>query len=299
MNQPPELSVVIASPSTIEDLKQILDSLGRQKQNGAVEIIVADCSQDGSADRLTANYPDVTFLHYAEGTPLPTLWGGGIMRSSGRIIAITDSTCVVAANWISAMLKSHQSQRPVIGGAIEPARLKKLLDWAAYFCEYGQFMHPLKSGAVNELPGNNISFKRPALERGREFVSDGFWKTYWCRRLQSEGIALISDPSIVVSYRKSYNLLPFLIRRYHHGKCFAGMRVAQVPLVMRLAYLAGSFLLPVLFLARVAGAILPKRRFLKEFILSLPFSALAVVIWSVGEFCGYLTGAGKSCDHVR
>ncbi|MGH9843088.1 MAG: glycosyltransferase family 2 protein [Blastocatellia bacterium] len=49
----------------------------------------------------------------------------------------------------------------------------------------------------------------------------------------------------------------------------------------------------------VAVAILPKRRFLKEFTLSLPFTILEVVSWSVGEFFGYLAGPGTSRDLQR
>ncbi|MGH9839346.1 MAG: glycosyltransferase [Blastocatellia bacterium] len=294
----PELTVVVASPYSVYDIKQFLEALHNQNQGGKVEVIVAECCLDGSMEEVITDYPDVSFIRYPERTPLPVLWGDGIARSKGRIIAITDSTCLVGPDWVAAIIEAHRTPHPVIGGAVEATGIKRPLDWAVYFCEYGQFMRPLRSGAASELPGNNISFKRPALETGREFVRNGFWKTHWCRKLQAEGIELVSAPSVVVSYRKSYQLVPFLIRRYHHGRCFAGMRVAQASLSTRVSYAAGCGLLPFLFLARVIGTIFPKKRYLKEFALSLPYIMLAVVSWSFGEFRGYLAGPGKSCAYI-
>ena len=294
----PELSVVIASPYSFDDLDQLLQSLDAQRHGRAVEIIVGNSCQEPAVEMLIARYSDVTFLRYARRTPLPELWGAGIARSQGRIIAITDSTCAICPDWIEAILRAHQSTHPVIGGAMEPTPLRSSLDWSAYFCEYGQFMHPLKAGVAQELPGNNISFKREALGLGREFAAPSFYKTYWCRHLQAEGVALISDPSIVAGYRKSYRLIPFLIRRFHHGRCFAGMRNRQLHVLRRLVYAAGCGVLPFLFLSRIARAILPKRRFMGEFLLSTPHTILAVASWSLGEFVGYLLGPANSCDHI-
>ncbi len=296
---PPELSIVIASNHSHHELERCLASLTQQSLGQKIEVIVADCGcQDEAMRDVKSKHPKISFIRFPEKTPLPKLWGAGIERSTSEIIAITDSTCIIDANWVSAILDAHQSSHPVIGGAVEIGDCKRWVDWAAYFCEYGQFMRPLKEGAATELPGNNLSFKRQTLERGREFVQDEFWKTYWCRRLQEERVQLIAVPSIVVYYSKSFGLMPFLIRRFHHGRCFAGMRVSQASLLTRVFYIAGSPLLPFLFLARTIAGVVPKKRYLKQFILSFPISVLAVVLWSIGEFCGYLAGTGESCAQI-
>jgi hypothetical protein len=159
-------------------------------------------------------------------------------------------------------------------------------------------MRPLPKGVVVEVPGNNLSFKRSALDLGAEFVRDEFWKTHWCRSLQESGIELAADPAVMVYSIKSYRLLPFLVRRFHHGRCFAGMRVAKASLIARAAYTAGSWLLPFVFFTRVLKMILSKRRFLGQFALASPWTILAILSWSLGEFCGYLAGAGKSCAKI-
>lgn len=293
-----QLSVIIAAGDPGENLERCLHRLVPQSRDGRNEIIVCHRSHHGALNDLKAKYPEVIFLQASEENNLPALLRIGIARSTGEIIAITDAFCEVGDGWLAAILEAHRTPRPVIGGAVEAAARKRLLNWAAYFCDYGQFMQPFKEGVADHVPGNNISFKRWTLHKGAEFTSPGFWKTYWCRKLQQEGIQLTLTPSIVVHYNKSYRLLPFLRRRFHHGRCFAGMRAAQVSCLRRVAYLISSPLLPVIFLMRVVNTVVPKRRHLKEFMLSSPLVMLAIACWSLGEFCGYLGGTGKSCAYI-
>lgn len=292
-----KLSVVVASIYSHSVLKKCLDSiLAGDGEN--VEIIVAHNSANEPLADLITEYADVGFIEFAEKATLPVLWAAGIARSAGEIVAVTDSSCVVAENWVSAILAAHQSDSPVVGGAVEMSDGKSLIDWAAYFCEYGQFMKPVTAGAVQVLPGNNISFKRDVLEKNKQFVENEFWKTYLCQQLQAEGIELISAPSMLVYYTKSFELMPFLVRRFYHGRCFAGMRIEQATVFNRALLAVGTIFLPAVFLVRTLAPVLQKRRFVREFLLSLPISVLAILLWSIGETCGYLAGTGKSCEHI-
>lgn len=295
----PRLSIIIASDNASQTIEDCLMVLKMQVRGGEVETIVVDCSTDETGKIIKDRFPDVQLISFPGRMSLPLLLGAGIEHSTGDIVAVTDATCIVDINWVSEILNTHdRTIYPVIGGAVEIEKGKSIVDWTAYFCEYGQFMHPLVEGEASELPGNNVSFKRWVLKKGQEFVQDGFWKSYWCRRLQEEGIKLISIPSIVVYYNKSFYLRSFLIRRFHHGRCFAGMRIARVSIFTRIYYIAGSPLLPFLILGRTIKAVISKKRYLKEFIFSLPVSIMAIVNWSVGEFWGYLTGPGNSCAKI-
>jgi glycosyltransferase involved in cell wall biosynthesis len=294
----PRLSVIIASIDAIEKLKSCLEALNKQSKDKNIEIIACAYCDENLLQDVKGLFPQVEFIHFLEKSTLPQLWGAGITRASGQIIAITDSTCIISENWISSILKAHESQHPVIGGAVETAELNKWVDWAAYFCEYGQFMYPLKQGVVNVLPGNNISFKRWALDEGREFVQDGFWKTYWCRKLQEKGYELISEPTILIYYNKTYDFIPFLIRRFRHGRCFGGMRNEQISLLKRSVYALGSPILPFIFLTRIIKVIISKKRFLIEFMFSFPITVLAIGMWALGELWGYVFGTGKSRAYI-
>jgi glycosyltransferase involved in cell wall biosynthesis len=294
-----ECSVVITSLCGESSLKKCLDSVLVDK-NEESEIIVADCCLKNRTTEFIEKYPKVTFIKFTEKATLPNLLSAGIGEAKGEIIAITDSSCVVADNWISSILEAHQTEgSPVIGGAVEMNEdSRNLMDWSAYFCDYGQFMSPAPKGIVKVVPGNNLSIKRWALAKGREYVENEFWKTLWCRVLQSEGIKLFSEPSISVEWQKNYRLIPFLVMRFHQGRCFAAMRVENKPAAKRILFAAGSVFLPFLLLFRTVKLALQKKRFLGRLVLSLPLIVSADTFRSVGETIGYVAGTGISCERT-
>lgn len=292
------LSVVVVSIFSRSALINCLDSLLSNPNSDNIEIVVADNRALKSDADLTEKYSNVRFYRLPETAGIPILSAFGIAQSTREIVALIDSSSVVAPNWTAAILRAHRDfPAAVVGGAVEPAGRMKLLDWAAYFCEYGEFMRPLKSGAADVLPGNNISFARSLLAIGSEYAENEFWKTFWCQALGANGVELISEPSILVYYAKTFKLVPFLIRRFHHGRCFAAMRARRLNVFERAFYVAGAIFLPLVFLYRTTKTILNKKRLLKEFLLALPFIIPAFIFWSVGEFCGYSAGAGKSCKY--
>jgi hypothetical protein len=294
----PRFSVIITSAASLQEVLTCLSTIIQQSCSQRLEIIVSYSADDASPETIATDYPDVICLRLPRATPLPRLLGVALARATGEIVAITDASCGIDAHWVSAILQAHAGPYPIIGGAVEPDGLRTLVDWAAYFCDYGQFMLPLTEGVVNEVPGNNISIKRWALARGREFVEGEFWKTYWCRRMQAEGSSLYTAPSIVVYYRKSFRLWQYLVHRFHNGRCFAGMRLSQFSQVVRGVYVAASPVLPILFCVRILRAVLPKRRYSGRLLYSFPIIVLATASWALGECVGYLLGPGVSCRHV-
>lgn len=296
--KPIKLTVVVVSAYSHPLLRRCLDRILANEIRDEIEILVADCCSDEPIERLAEIYPNVRFIHFPEHVGMPLLAGAGIKQSRGEIVALTDASCVVGDDWIKAVIEAHHLPALVIGGAVEAGEKMKLLDWAAYFCEYGQFMRPLKMGAVDVLPGNNISFKRSVLARGTEYVEPEFWKTYWCQKLKDDGIELVSEPTILTYYARAFQFIPFFIRRFHHGRCFAGMRTYQSSPVMRMLYFCGSLILPIVLLYRTIVTILAKKRLFRELVLSFPHIILAITFWSLGETCGYLGRHRKSCEQI-
>ena len=281
------------SKTVITHLKPSATADGSDKM---IEIIVAAGCLKEEFDEWAERYSEIVFINFPPRTTLPFLLSAAIARSKGEIVAITDSSCIVADDWISSILKAHQSEAAVIGGAVEMSgNGGSLTDWSAYFCDYGQFMLPAERGAADAVPGNNLSIKRPALNRGKEFVEPEFWKTLWCRKLQSEGLELFFEPAILVNCHKNYKLIPFLARRFYQGRCFAGMRAAKFSGVKRVVYTIGTPLLPILALFRTISPVVRKNRHFGKLLLSMPVIVLAIVSWSAGEAAGYAAGTGNSC----
>jgi hypothetical protein len=149
------------------------------------------------------------------------------------------------------------------------------------------------------LTGNNITYKRETLGPGADFARTGFWKTFVNWRLQEAGHQLWNAPSLLVSLRKPIPFAEFLRSRYHHGRCFAGMRAASAVGAERWGRALAVPLLPCLVLWRQARSFWPKQRRRATFVMASPLLLLLHGVWAWGELWGYLRGPGRSCAQLH
>ena len=297
----PKLSIIIASTDASDTIEKCLTSLEMQKDRNLAEIIVVDCSTDETATIIKKRFPKIILIENQNKLPAAHLKAMGIMASSGDIIVLTEPYCIAANNnWFSSILKANDSHYSIISGAVEPICYNNIISWAAYFCEYGSFMLPFKKTFYNEMAGNNISYKRDILQNYfLDIQNKGFWKVFLQWKLQKTGIAMISDPDILVYHNKHYQFSDFFRKRYYFGRCFSGMRRKEMSWMEIIFYITITPLLPFIFIYRLSKQIIPKRRYLKEYAASLPLLFLFFVNWSIGELCGYVFGTGNSCEYVR
>lgn len=295
------LSVVIASVNGYRYIAQCLRSLEKQREKERAEVIVAECSGDDTAKRIAEEFPGVTVIPFATPLPIPNLRSIGIRRARADIVVTTEDHCVFDENWYCEVLAAHGSHEDAaIGGAVENGSRERLVDWAAYICEYGNFMLPFPAGPGTDLPGPNVSYKRAVLEREcGDLLDRGVWENVLHGRLLSRGVKLRREPAVVVYHAKVFGFWDFLAQRYYFGRSFAATRVGSASLQTRAFFVAISLFLPPLFLWRYAKYFLGKRRFIRELIKASPLLVIFAAAWSVGEFFGYAFGDGGSSLKVK
>jgi glycosyltransferase involved in cell wall biosynthesis len=292
---------VIATHNAKQVIATCLVALGQQINPQLDEIIIADSSDDGTPEAIRAALPAGKLIHFDEPFTIPQLRGRGIAASTGEIIAILDPYSIVGSEWVDEVLKAHREHpNPVIGGTVDlyQENEQSLLSWALYINEYGMFMSPAPEGAIEILPGSNISYKRHVLFDGNIPRYPEFWKTFINWNTETTGSALWLAPTIQVRLWKPISFSDFLHSRRDHGRCFAAMRSEPASKVERFLRAASTPLLPFVFLQRWARRYWTRRRHRREFILTLPLQFLLFGNWAVGEFAGYSFGAGGSCKKL-
>jgi glycosyltransferase involved in cell wall biosynthesis len=295
------LSVVIAAHNAVDVMPTCLAALEGQQRDAAVEVIVADSSTDGTPDLVARRFPWVRLLHFDAPLAVPVLRGRGIAAAQGEVIAILDPYSVVASEWVERVLAAHASRTNfVIGGAVdlfEPGS-RSLFEWALYLNEYGLFMPPIREGETWIVPGSNVSYKRAALFDGERARYPIFWKTFVNWEIERSGSPLWLAPDVRVALNKPIPFADFLRTRYHHGRCFAGMRLHNADWSRRLRYAASTALLPAVQVWRWSRGFWPKRRHRLRFAATLPLQLAFFAVWAWGEACGYLRGTGRSCEQL-
>jgi GT2 family glycosyltransferase len=290
---PLQLSVVIAAWNGQASLERCLRSLRRDSLS-ETEVIVASNFDGATEAMLRDHFPDVRYVAMPVGTTVPRLRAEGIRYSTGEIVALAEDHCTFDRDWCAELKRAHQQPCAAIGGAVENASVGRALDWAVYFYDYGKFMLPLGAGRTEALSGNNVSYKRTALQQVESAFQEGVFEPFLHAELVRHGHSLYLAPSMVVYHQKLYHAGDATVKAYHLARSYAAKRVAAASQLKRSAFVAGSLFLPFLLPVRIVLRTLGKRRLILKLIRCLPYLLLLTGSWAFGEFCGYLTGAGNS-----
>src|SRR5712692_8938617 len=194
-----KLSVIIASVNGLKCIVETLNALEQQPERGEAEVIVVDRCGGETAETIRRQFPAVRLIPVVENRTIPMMRTIGIREAQGEIIAITEDHCIAPRNWFAEILKAHAtSGYAAIGGAVENGAVDSLVDWSVFFCEYTHCMGPIPAGVVEDIPGNNASYQRWALNKCQDTLQEGVWENFLHATLKARGIELFSVPSIVV-----------------------------------------------------------------------------------------------------
>src|SRR5262249_5985403 len=151
---------------------------------------------------------------------------------------------IVPPGWARQLVAAAQEAEQVVGGSVENAATERLVDWAAFLCEYSHCILPLPGGEAEWLTGNNVIYPRALLSRYESVIARGGWENQLHDALRRDGVRLECRPEIRVGHKKHYSVVEYLTQRYFYARSYAGARIAGASLPKRLAYGAAAFVLP-------------------------------------------------------
>ena len=285
------VAVVIASMRPAELVAQTLAALRPQCQRLGASIVVARPAHRtqtldhdlGDNVRVVAAPTDAT---------LPVVRGTGLANADADWVALTEDNCVPDPRWLETLLAAANPGLAVVGGGMGNALDGRLIDWAAYFAEYG-FYGPQRTSSVDHLVTDaNVMYARHVLGRVSAWALAGSWEDDIHLRLHQAGAQFGFAPAAIVRQNEPQRFLPFCANRFDHGRQFAAVRAANIGRAERLARAMTTPLLPVVLLARIAraaGAGSPS-----AFLRSMPLTLAFLASWGAGEFSGYLFAKGQT-----
>lgn len=301
-NVNPSVSIILATREAAPVITLCLNRLLNQSTRAEIQIIIANSSADETACIVRNTFPQALLIDLPNSVNLPRLRAVGLQQAKGDIVAFIDPYSLVAPDWVEQVLRAHQDHANVaIGGAVDLYKESEqgYLNWAQYFYEYGMFMSPVSDRKIEILPGSNITYKRQYLEHHGFMNNNEFWKTFVNDSIMSRGESLLLSSKIRIELNKPIDFYSFLISRFTHGRCYAGMRPMHAGYVERIFRACATPLLPVIFQFRWGKCILIKRRNSWNFYRTLPAQFLLFSCWSIGELIGYLSGPANSCQKIN
>ncbi len=296
-------SVVVGSVNGGEWVFALLQALRHQRTDLGYEVIIADRCEDGTAERIEREYPEVKLLRASPDTTLPELRTMALEASQGRYIFVTEDHTVPPPNWIDRFSRALDDAPPrivAVGGPVDNVMTEDTVDWAAFLCEYSQYLPPLETGETHDIPGMNIAYRKSVFDGvDRALLTKGFWESIIHPQELGKGNTFLRLGDVVMGHRKHFGFGYFMSQRYHYSRYFAGVRFDESDRTKRLAYTALSGALPPLVLSRVARAAFAKPDYRSATIRSLPAICAFSVAWAVGEAVGYAAGPANSLVEIE
>jgi GT2 family glycosyltransferase len=294
----PELTVVVPSVNGAGDLLGCLDALAAERGSVELEVIVVDrCGENVRAEAVR-RHPWIRVIAVATSTTIPQMRALAFAAATADAVAVIEDHVIVPRGWARALLDAQHETSAVVGGAVDNAATERLVDWAAFLCEYSHCLPPLPAGPAEWLTGNNVVYRRDLLQRYRAVIEAGKWENYLHDAFKRDGVPLVCRPDIVVGHKKHYTVGEYLSQRYLYARSYAGERVKEAPRARRFAYGLAAFALPPLLMWRTVSRVLKKGRYRAHLVRSLPLLTLFVGSWSLGEVVGYWAGPSDSLAKV-
>jgi hypothetical protein len=280
----PTLSIVIAAVNADRTTRRCLSALAPQLTVAPIEVLVVSAAADAA---IACEFPFVTWIPDAGDRLVPELWGKGIEHAHGRIIALTITACTPAPGWVDALINAHRAPHAAVGGPIASAPGARATDRAVYLVRYTPYMPPIASGLVEEVPGDNGSYKREAIaDRMEEIVTHGFWEADINRQLRLRGATLWMESAALVVHAESFSFIGFSRQRFAHGRRFGVTSRTAMPQAARWAHVAGAPLVPLVMLGRILRRVIRQRRQRPAWLVCIPIVLWFLVCWSAGECVG-------------
>ena len=299
-NQPPRISVIIASIVGAPFIDECLLSLEKQAGRWGAEIIVVACGDVEYAGRIAEKFKWVRVIHHPERETVPELRYRGVEAAAGEIFAVIEEHCLAAPDWLERVIAGHAAgDYGAVGGPILDHGYRRVRDWVVYFLEYNGYLPPWDDRDVHDLNGANIAYRKDVLLRYKELLRTGYWEASAHPRMLADGVKFRSVAAMAVHHRGPFNYGYYLQQRYWFSRAFAGWRGSNVSAGRNADYLLIAPLVPLILLARMTQRVFEKRCHIEKFMRAVPLLIPALTVYVAGECVGYVAGPGDALSKVE
>lgn len=293
------LTIVVPSVNGLHDLVPCCAALAVARARTPIDVLVVNRLGPEVSRTITASHPWIVVHEMPAETTIPAMRHAAFARVETPWVAVIEDHVIVPPEWPGRALAVVAEGFEVVGGPIENAATGRLLDWATFLCEYAACLPPLPEGPATWLPGNNVVYARPLLERYRGVTAEGKWENRLHDQMHADGVRLERRANLVVGHKKHFGFFEYLSQRFLYSRSYAGARTLGAPLVKRLVVGAAAVALPAVMFLRIEQALLTKGVPKGRLLATLPLIAIFTISWGLGEVAGYWFGAGDALRRVR
>ena len=213
-----QFSVIIPSYNPGDEIVHCLDSLMNQNTKVSYEVIVSDSSSSDIKRKFKSKYPTVLFVQNKQKMLPGIARNFGVKYARGKILAFTDTDCIVDENWLQRINDSFNLGINVLCGAIKNGFPQKSISNASHFMEFGEFLPERKSCYLELAPSCNFSIRKSLYETIGGFqnfiASEDDLFSYQIRQKKEE---IYFNNSVLITHLHRTKLSSFLKKQNELG----------------------------------------------------------------------------------
>ena len=294
----PALSIVIPSVNGWPDLDRCLTALAGEQTETRLETLIPERCGPTVREAAAAKYPWARLIPVPVGTTIPQMRAIAFREAHAPTVAVIEDHVIVPSGWARAMIAARTAEARVVAGGLVNAATDRIVDWAAWLCEYNHLAAPMLSGPVEAIHGNHTSYDRHLLAECRDVVESGRWEDALHEALRGRGVTLWARPDIVAGHRKHYTVPEYTRQRFLYSRAYAALRLGDAGIGRRAAYGAIALALPPLLFIRIVSRVWRGRLYRAHLAASLPLLVVFVCAWGLGEVAGAWFGDGGALAKV-
>jgi GT2 family glycosyltransferase len=217
-------SVIVPTYNRLSQLKKTLTSLFGQSYTSYEIIVVNDGGSDGSHEYLQdlSSQGKIKYYHHAN-SGLAATRKAGLQYAEGTFVAFTDDDCVLPPDWLHKLYDWFTDDSVAgVGGPTQTGDpLNPYADVNDFINNYFKSRLNSRAGQDPYLTGNNVAFRRSALEKvggpDPKFRM-GAEDRDLLLRIHRAGGKIIYDPAIVIEHYNNSNFYGFVRHQFVQGK---------------------------------------------------------------------------------
>ena len=289
----PLLSVILAT-DTMARVERVIRSLAAQTIAKRIELVLVVTSRlnDAVREKLSNDFHSIEAIEVETIVPLSVARAKGVRLASAPFIFIAETHAFPDPTLAEKLIDALSGEWSLAVPGFRNSNPSSGLSWAGFLNDYGAWSENLEGGEIHRPPSHDAAFRRSVLLQFGDRLDkaltfgDELYTT-----LNARGQRSYFEPAARIQHVNISRFSSFLRERYLSGVLIGGYRSERWSIPKRLAYAAGSPLIPIVVLSRIRRGVRDAGRTHSLPATTIPALVLGAVLKAAGEARGYLFGA--------
>lgn len=224
----PELTAVVVTPARFDQLRRTVRHLREQTAAARVELVIVAPSTAAVGDCRREELDGFASVQVVPAGPIPNVDKAsavGVRAATAPAVALIEDHAFCQPGWAAAIIEAHRRADEVIGSVILNGNRDRMLSWVNLLIAYGTWTDTTHAGAIDCLPGHNITYKRDVLlsygdELPERLGRDGGLLD----DLSGQGARFFLEPGARIAHVNPSILSATVDLRFNAGRLYGHMR---------------------------------------------------------------------------